>query len=283
MLVATAAMPSQTLSNARFGCAGGRRNIVMHHQPRSHHVSPLDIPSAGADVPPQQDRLVDAMVLALAKVAEPGEAGGHIGRIQCYVETLLRRLCRSGPFASQWPDALRAALVGASALHDIGNSAIPDRILLKPGRLLPEELQLVRSHTTRGRDILLQLQRNAGEPSVLLELAQQIAQGHHERWDGHGYPFGLAGQAIAAPALLVAVADAYDALTSDRVYRAGVAHDKAMQVLFQERGGQFAPDMIDALVEVEREFADIARRHADSETELQRRIDYLAQAIAESP
>jgi len=79
------------------------------------------------------------------------------------------------------------------------------------------------------------------------------------------------------------VADAYDALTSDRVYRAGVAHDKAMQVLFQERGGQFAPDMIDALVEVEREFADIARRHADSETELQRRIDYLAQAIAESP
>lgn len=246
-------------------------------------MSALDIPSASADVPQQQDGLLHAMVLALARVAEPGEVGGHIRRIQHYVETLVHHVCRFEPYASLWPDAQRVALVGASVLHDIGNSAIPDRILLKPGRLLPDELQRVRSHTTLGRDMLLQLQRNAGVPSVLLELAQQIAYGHHERWDGHGYPLGLAGPAIAAPALLVAVADAYDALTSDRVYRAGVAHDKAMQLLFQERGGQFAPDMIDALVEVEREFADIARRHADSETELQQRIDYLALAIAESP
>lgn len=239
--------------------------------------------AANPDMPQHQDRMVHAMVQALARVAEPGEASQHIQRIQLFVEALAAQLCRSEPYASRWPAPMRDAMVRASALHDIGNSAVPDRILLKPGALTPDELGTVRSHAAIGRDMLAQLQRQVGEPSDFLELAQQIAYGHHERWDGQGYPQGLAGDAIPAPALLTALVDAYDALTSDRVYRAGIAHDKAMQQLFHERGGQFAPDMVDALIEVQDAFADIARRYADSDSDLQKRIDYLASAIAESP
>lgn len=261
------------------------------HNPPSRGAAsasrPLAAPPGGpaniADEAPQLDRLADALVLTLASVSEPGEAGHHIERIQLYVRTLAQQLRLAEPYASQWPDAVLEAMVRASALHDIGNSAVPDRILLKPGALTPDELEVVRSHTGIGRDIIDQLERQAGAPSVFLDLARQIAYGHHERWDGQGYPQATAGDAIPAPALVMALADAYDALTSDRVYRAGIAHDKAIGRLFQERGGQFAPDMIDALIEVQQDFADIAQRLADSETDLQKRIDYLAQAIAESP
>ncbi len=246
-------------------------------------MSPPEFPSDDADSPPHQDRLIHAMVQALASIAEPGEAGQHIQRIQLYFQALLSQLCLAEPYASQWPEPVRAAMVRASALHDIGNSVVPDRILLKPGALTPDELDTVRSHALTGRDIIAQLQRNAGEPSVFLNMAEQIAYGHHERWDGRGYPQGIAEDAIPAPALVMAIADAYDALTSDRVYRAGIAHDKAIKQLFQERGGQFAPDVVDALIEVQHVFADIAQQYADSDTDLQKRIDYMANAIAENP
>lgn len=256
---------------------------MQHHLPGRVDLSPPETPSAIADTALHQDRLIDAMTQALASVAESGEIGQHLQRIALYVQTLARQLCLTEPYANRWPEPVRAALVRACVLHDIGNSAVPDRILLKPGALTPDELDIVRSHATIGRDILAQLQRNVGGPSTFLDIAQQIAYSHHERWDGKGYPQGLAGDTIPAPALLMAIADSYDALTSDRVYRAGIAHDKAIQQLFREREGQFAPDMVDALIEVEHEFADIAQRFADSETDLQKRMDYLAKAIAENP
>ena len=234
-------------------------------------------------IPDLQADLTHALVQALATIAEPGESGHHVQRIQQYVRVLARHLCQAQRYASVWPDDVLELLVRASALHDIGNSAVPDRILLKPGALTAEELDTVRSHAVIGRDIIDQIQRSAGAPLPFLDIARQIAYGHHERWDGKGYPQGQAGDEIPAPALVMAVADAYDALTSNRVYRAGVSHDKALQQLFHERGGQFAPDMVDALIGVQHEFADIAQRLADSETDLQRRMDYLARAIAESP
>lgn len=246
-------------------------------------AAPPGDPANFAEEAPQPDRLAHALVLALASVSEPGEAGRHIERIQLYVRTLAQQLQLTEPYASQWPDAVLDTMVRASALHDIGNSAVPDRILLKPGALTPDELEVVRSHPTIGRDLIDQMQREAGIPSMFLDMARQIAYGHHERWDGKGYPQGSVGDAVPAPALVMALADAYDALTSDRVYRAGIAHDKAIGRLFQERGGQFAPDMVDALIEVQHVFADIAQRLADSEIDLQKRIDYMARAIAESP
>jgi putative two-component system response regulator len=248
---------------------------------QTDNANPAGAPTDGAVAP--QGGLNHALVQALATIAEPGEAGYHIHRIQLYVQALAQHLRQTEPYTRLWADDMLDVLVRASALHDIGNSGVPDRILLKPGALTQDELDIVRSHAVIGRDIIDQIARSAGEPSPFLDLARQIAHGHHERWDGQGYPQGLVGDAIPVAALVVAVADTYDALTSDRVYRAGMAHDKAMQLLFQERGGQFAPDMVDALIEVQHEFADIARRFADTETDLQKRIDYLAKAIAESP
>ncbi|MEO8543194.1 MAG: HD domain-containing phosphohydrolase [Burkholderiaceae bacterium] len=239
------------------------------------------LPAAtAADTP---GKLLDAMVLGMAGMAEPGEGGHHIQRIQLFVQTLAMQLRAAEPYAKGWTDDVIDAMMSGAALHDIGNSAVPDRILLKPGTLDAQEFAVVRTHPVIGRDIIDQIRRNAGVELPFLEFAHQIAYGHHERWDGKGYPQGLDGEHNPAPARLMAIADAYDALTSDRVYRAGVPHNRAVQLIFQERGGQFAPDMVDAFIEVQFAFQDIARQNADTEHDLQKKIDYLANAIAESP
>lgn len=253
-------------------------------------MSLIDSPSdSAADVLPTATvedtpgRLLDAMVLAMAGLAEPGEAGAHIRRIQLYMKTMAVQLRAMAPYAKDWTEPVIDAMVRGAALHDIGNSAVPDRILLKPGTLSRDEIEIVRMHPVTGRDTIEQIRRDAGVELPFLEFAHQIAYGHHERWDGKGYPQGLQGEQIPAAARVMAIADAYDALTSDRVYRAGVPHDRAVQLIFQERGGQFAPDMVDAFIEVQFAFQEIAQQNADTEHDLQKKIDYLAKAIAESP
>jgi len=239
------------------------------------------LPVAGvADIP---GKLLDAMVLAMASMAEPGEAGRHIQRIQLYLRALAAQLRISAPDTHRWTDTDIDAMMRGAAWHDIGNSAVPDRILLKPGALTADEFEVVRTHPVIGRDIIDQIGRNAGVEPPFMGFARQIAYGHHERWDGTGYPQGITGDDIPESARLMAIVDAYDALTSDRVYRAGVPHDKAMQLIFQERGSQFAPDMVDAFIEVQHMFKDIAQQYADTENDLQMKMDYLAKAMAESP
>lgn len=242
-------------------------------------AEPLPVASV-ADTPGQ---LLDAMVLAMASMAEPGEAGRHIQRIQLYLQALAGQLRSSAPDTHRWNDADIDAMMRGAALHDIGNSAVPDRILLKPGALTAEEFEVVRTHPVIGRDIIDQIRRNAGVELPFMTFAREIAYGHHERWDGTGYPRGITAENIPAPARLMAIVDAYDALTSDRVYRDGVPHDKAVQLIFQERGAQFAPDMVDAFIEIQHMFTDIAQQHADTENDLQKKMEYLANAIAESP
>ena len=252
-------------------------------------MSQIDIASPAMDAaaapgtPEPAVQLLDAMALAMATMAEPGEAGHHILRVQLYVQALGRKLQEFAPYARDWTHETLQALVRAAALHDIGNSAVPDRILLKPGALTAEEFDVVRAHPRIGCDIIEQIQRKAGGSIPFLAFAREVTLGHHERWDGSGYPQALAREAIPASARLVAIADTYDALTSDRVYRAGVPHDKAVQQIFQERGAQFAPDMVDAFIEIQFAFRAIAQQHADTEHDLQQQIDYLAKAIAESP
>jgi putative two-component system response regulator len=114
-----------------------------------------------------------------------------------------------------------------------------------------------------------------------LSMAREIAHSHHERWDGSGYPQGLSGDAIPVSARLMAVADVYDALISTRIYKAGVPHDRAVQEIFQGRGSHFDPDMTDAFIEIQDEFAAIAARFADDDSLLQQKMEYMAHAIAE--
>jgi len=251
-------------------------------QPAAHADRGASLPRA-RDSMQDMARVFDATVLAMAHLAEPGEAGNHIVRTQHYVRALAHKLKVSPAHGRSLSEHSIGLLFRACPLHDIGNAGVPDRILLKPGPLSPEEMDIIRTHPVLGRDAIDQIRTIAGVSTEFLEMARDIAYCHQEHWDGTGYPQGLAGEAIPMAARVMAIADAYDALTSDRVYRAGVAHDKAVQLIFQERAAQFDPDMVDAFIEIQDEFAAIAERHADTDSDFQQKIDYMAKAIAESP
>jgi putative two-component system response regulator len=153
-------------------------------------------------------------------------------------------------------------------LHDIGKVGIPDRILLKPGRLTPEEFEVMKTHTTLGRDAIQHAEEALGVRVKFLTMAKEIAYSHQEKWDGSGYPEGLKGEAIPLSARLMAVADVYDALISERVYKKGMPHEDAVAIMRQGRGTHFDPDILDAFLELQQEFRAIAVRFADSSEDL---------------
>lgn len=225
----------------------------------------------------------DSTILAMSMLAETRDTdtGNHIRRTQNYVKALAERLRAHPRFAGQLDDAAIAMLFKSAPLHDIGKVGIPDRILLKPGPLTAEEFEIMKTHTTIGYDALVQAEQTMGGPVEYLRVAKEIALSHQEKWDGSGYPQALAGDAIPMSARLMAVADVYDALISIRVYKAGLPHDRAVQVIFQGRGAHFDPDMVDAFIEIQDEFAAIAARFADDDSLLQQKMEYMVQAIAE--
>jgi putative two-component system response regulator len=167
-------------------------------------------------------------------------------------------------------------------LYDMGSAGIPDRVLLKPARLTAEEQAIMRTHTQIGYTAIAHAQKQFSIHSPLLELAKEITLSHHERWNGSGYPNGLAGADIPLSARLMAIADVYDALISSKVYKAGISHTEAVHIIFSERAAHFDPDMVDTFIEIQDSFAAIALRYADTEADMQHKINYMANAIAES-
>ncbi len=190
-----------------------------------------------------------------------GESGLHVTHIEKLTELLLGCLVsRSDKFPLD--NEQRSEIAMASALHDIGKMSIDDAILNKPGRLTTEEFEIMKTHTTLGADMLLELGRqHAGNP--LLEYAYQIARWHHERWDGKGYPDGLKGEDIPIAAQVVSVADVYDALTSVRVYKDAIPHEEAIQMILDGKCGEFNPLLLDCLLEVQDRIAETLARPAD--------------------
>jgi putative two-component system response regulator len=166
------------------------------------------------------------------------------------------------------PDARIEMLYKSAPLHDIGKVGIPDAILLKPGKLTPEEFETMKTHTTLGRDAIVAAENLIDAPSSFLQLAREIAHYHQEKWDGSGYPEKLAGEAIPLSARLMAVADVYDALISRRVYKPPFPREKAVGIIREGRGTHFDPDMVDAFLAIEEEFHAIAERYADSEEDV---------------
>ena len=142
-------------------------------------------------------------------------------------------------------------------MHDIGKIGIPDHILLKPGRLEPEEWEIMKTHAQVGADIL------AGDNSDLMVMAQQIARTHHEKWDGSGYPQGKKGEDIPLSARILALADVYDALTSSRCYKDAFSHVHSKDIIIEGRGKHFDPDIVDAFLRCEQAFIDIRKRFQD--------------------
>lgn len=190
-----------------------------------------------------------------------GESGRHVTNIEKLTELLLGYLVqRSGTISLDNEE--RSTIALASALHDIGKMSIDDAILNKPGRLTPEEFEIMKTHTTIGANMLLELgSHHAG--NALLEYAYQIARWHHERWDGRGYPDGLKGDDIPIAAQVVSVADVYDALTSVRVYKDAIPHKEAIQMILDGKCGTFNPLLLDCLLEVQDRIAETLARPAD--------------------
>jgi putative two-component system response regulator len=212
----------------------------------------------------------DLTIVAMASLAETrdNETGNHIRRTQNYVRLLAKKLQPHPAFAGRLDDETIEMLYKSAPLHDIGKVGIPDRILLKPGKLTAEEFEIMKTHAALGRDAIVASERLIEAPSSFLQLAREIAHYHQEKWDGSGYPAGLVGDAIPVSARLMAVADVYDALISRRVYKPPFPHAQAVAIMRDGRGRHFDPVMTDAFLDIQDDFYAIAERYADSEEDL---------------
>ena len=207
-------------------------------------------------------------ILCLASLAETrdNETGAHILRTKFYVLTLATKLKNHPRFSAYLNEKTITLLGDCSQLHDIGKVGIPDSILLKPGKLTPEEFEIMKRHTIIGRDALQAAKKRLRSGTTpFLDLAQEIAYTHHEKWDGTGYPQGLKGEEIPISGRIMALADVYDALINKRVYKEAFSHEKAKEIIISERGKHFDPDIVDAFLAVEEKFKKIARKYVDVE------------------
>ncbi|MBR7799832.1 response regulator [Undibacterium fentianense] len=234
----------------------------------------------------ENELIKDFSLHALATLAEKrdNETGNHLHRTKAYVEVLMEKLKSHPRFAAQLADPLtRQRIAKAAPLHDIGKVGIPDAILLKPGKLTPEEFEVMKTHASIGAQAIDEaidsvnagrkvgneqtpdITSNALTASALdfLEVCKQIAGGHHEKWDGSGYPLGLVGEKIPLPARLMAIADVFDALMSRRHYKAAYPLDETIRLIQAGRAKHFDPDIVDAFLELQQEFVNIANRYSD--------------------
>jgi putative two-component system response regulator len=211
-----------------------------------------------------QEVTIECMA-SLAETRDP-ETGGHIKRTRAYVQALAAHL-KNHPKFSHFLDEKTIDLLYKSApLHDIGKVGIPDSTLLKPDRLTDQERREMEKHTTYGRDALKVAEAQLGENSFL-RLASEIAYHHHEKWDGSGYPQGLKGEDIPISGRLMALADVYDALISKRPYKEPIPHKVSVEIIASERGKYFDPDIVDAFLDLQENFREIALQFADFEEE----------------
>ena len=198
----------------------------------------------------------------LAELRDP-ETGNHILRTQGYVHELAVELRRGSRHAAELDDRMMELLAESAPLHDIGKVGIPDSILLKPGPLTPEEWTVMRTHTTLGARAIEAAEQDIGHPVEFLTVARQIALSHHERWDGAGYPQGLAGEQIPLAARIMAVADVFDALISPRVYKRALGTDEAYRIVVADSGTRFDPEIVRAFRSAFDRLLAIASAHAE--------------------
>ncbi len=209
-------------------------------------------------------RTRDAVIFGLAKLAESRdpETGHHLERIALYSTRLAEAMRRHPRFAAQITPTFLKLLGISSALHDIGKVGVEDSVLLKPGRLTDAERTKIQQHTLLGGDCIEQIESRLGT-SNFLEMAREIALYHHERWDGTGYPNGLAGEQIPLAARIIAVADVYDALSVRRVYKEPYRHEKCVRIIREGAGSQFDPQIVEVFLEIEADFHQWAREMSD--------------------
>lgn len=196
-----------------------------------------------------------ATIFSLVKLAESrdDQTGAHIERVAIFCKLLANKLRNNPKYQAYIDDDYVDKLSKASPLHDIGKVGIPDSILLKPDKLSAAEFEIMKTHTTIGANTLSEVKKKYPD-NKMLELGIHITHFHHEKWDGSGYPKGLAGAEIPLSARIMALADAYDALRSKRVYKEAYSHETSLEIIKQGKGTFFDPDIVDAFLEIEAEF-----------------------------
>lgn len=208
----------------------------------------------------------DVTILALASLAETRDidTGNHIRRTQRYLKILATHLQQHPHFGWYLTEENIRRLYKSAPLHDIGKVGIPDDILLRKGKLSPEEFEVMKTHTTLGRNALQSAEDRLGTPVEFLSMAKDIVYYHHEHWDGSGYPTGAKGEEIPICARLMAVADVYDALISRRPYKEAMPHEEAAAIIIGGRGTHFDPDVVDAFIALQDEFRKVSAKFADT-------------------
>ena len=197
-------------------------------------------------------RMQDHVIEVLANLIETRDAGTgeHIIRTKQYVGMLAEAMRKEPKYSAVLTDEVIERMKSAAPLHDVGKIASPDSILLKPARLTKEEFDIMKTHSSKGGDIIENLFSNM-EDAAFLKMAEEIAVSHHERWDGTGYPNGLKGEDIPLPARIMAVADVYDALVSVRVYKGAMTPRDALGIIYEESGTHFDPEVINIVKKIE--------------------------------
>ena len=219
----------------------------------------------------QLSELQDVAMVAMGALAESRdpETGNHIRRTQRYVKVLATEVAKYDKYKAVLTPEVITSLYKSAPLHDIGKVGIEDSILLKPGKLTDEEFDEMKNHTTYGRDAIAAAETSIESADNFLIFAKEIAYSHQEKWDGSGYPEGLAGEDILLSARLMAVADVYDALISKRVYKPAFSHEKAVSIITEGRGSHFEALLVDCFLDIADEFDKVAKDFADKEDELQ--------------
>lgn len=185
------------------------------------------------------------------------ETGGHITRTKYYVRLLAEKLAQSEKYCQVLTPKQIEMMVMSAPLHDIGKIGIRDSILNKPGKFTPEEFIEMQTHTVLGYEALVNASRKLGEKSFLTH-ALDLTLGHHEKWNGTGYPRQKSGEEIPLVARIMAVGDVYDALISERVYKPAIPHEKAVEIIRSESGAHFDPDVVQVFLECEKDFKRFA-------------------------
>ncbi len=203
----------------------------------------------------------DLVIFCMAKLAESRDTdtGHHLERIRNYSRLVADHLSKTDKYRDEIDGDYVQLIYATSPLHDIGKVGIPDKVLLKPGKLTPEEFEIMKQHTVIGAETLDATARVRPD-ATFLKMARDIAWYHHEKFDGSGYPHGLAGEHIPLCARIVALPDVYDALTTKRVYKPAYTHEHAREIIVAGRGRHFDPDAVDAFLALESEFQALHRQ-----------------------
>jgi putative two-component system response regulator len=254
-----------TLARYRKALEAERANLEQHVRERTADLEAVAESLRASER--EMSELQEALIVAMASLAETrdNETGAHIMRTQHYVLALARELARHPKYAEILTEEMIDLLFKTAPLHDIGKVGIPDHILLKPGKLTGEEFEIMKTHTTLGRNIIAATGKRLHTSNQFLAIAEKTTLSHHEKWNGRGYPHGLSGDEIPVSARLMAIADVYDAIISRRVYKVAMGHDTAVEIIREGRGAHFDPEMVDAFLRITETFRGIAEEYVDDQ------------------